>query len=222
MKKIIILCNTVFFMSFFSINAQSSFGVKGGINYNSNGNLDEFVSETEQIIKDKGERKAGYSVGIYGKIDLGSLYIRPEVLYTKTTSEYALNSVNEEFNMRKISAPLLVGLELIGPLSVFAGPSFQYIMDNDFNGLDFDAIEKEFDDVNLKAIKLRAKNSKTKVKRQKVLGYWAIVRTLKLEQNMSFRDIATYFAKYHKLEVSYSTVYELWNELENNIQTKEN
>ena len=85
-----------------------------------------------------------------------------------------------------------------------------------------DSVEKEFDDVNLKAIKLRAKNSKTKVKRQKVLGYWAIVRTLKLEQNMSFRDIATYFAKYHKLEVSYSTVYELWNELENNIQTKEN
>ena len=79
------------------------------------------------------------------------------------------------------------------------------------------SVEKEFDDVNLKAIKLRAKNSKTKVKRQKVLGYWAIVRTLKLEQNMSFRDIATYFAKYHKLEVSYSTVYELWNELENNI-----
>ena len=85
-----------------------------------------------------------------------------------------------------------------------------------------DAIEKKIDDVNLNAIKLRAKNNKAKVKRQKVLGYWAIVRTLKLEQNMSFRDIATYFAKYHKLEVSYSTIYELWNELENNIKTKEN
>jgi hypothetical protein len=85
-----------------------------------------------------------------------------------------------------------------------------------------DLVAKELDDVNLNAIKLRGKNTKTKVKRQKVLGYWAIVRTLKLEQNMSFRDIATYFAKYHKLEVSYSTVYELWNELENNIQTKEN
>jgi hypothetical protein len=87
--------------------------------------------------------------------------------------------------------------------------------------LAIDAIEKEFDDVNLKAIKLRAKNSKTKVKRQKVLGYWAIVRTLKLEQNMSFRDIATYFAKYHRLEISYSTIHALWIELENNIQTKE-
>ena len=85
-----------------------------------------------------------------------------------------------------------------------------------------DSVEKEFDDVNLKAIKLRAKNSKTKVKRQKVLGYWAIVRTLKLEQNMSFRYIATYFAKYHRLEISYSTIHALWIELENNTQTKEN
>ncbi len=85
-----------------------------------------------------------------------------------------------------------------------------------------DSVEKEFDDVNLKAIKLRAKNSKTKVKRQKVLGYWAIVKTLKLEQNMSFRYIATYFAKYHRLEISYSTIHALWIELENNTQTKEN
>ncbi|MBU1658452.1 hypothetical protein KKG72_05285 [bacterium] len=88
--------------------------------------------------------------------------------------------------------------------------------------LAIDFVANELDDVNLNAIKLRGKNNKAKIKRQKVLGYWAIVRTLKLEQNMSFRDIATYFAKYHKLEVSYSTIYELWNELENHTQIKEN
>lgn len=88
--------------------------------------------------------------------------------------------------------------------------------------LAIDSVAKELDDVNLNAIKLRSKNNKAKIKRQKVLGYWAIVRTLKLEQNMSFRDIATYLAKYHKLEVSYSTIYELWNKLENNTQIKEN
>jgi hypothetical protein len=88
--------------------------------------------------------------------------------------------------------------------------------------LAIDTVAKEFDDVNLNAIKLGARNNKAKIKRQKMLGYWAIVRTLKLEQNMSFRDIATYFKKYHKLEVSYSTIYELWNELENNTQIKEN
>ena len=87
--------------------------------------------------------------------------------------------------------------------------------------LAIDAIEKEFDDVNLNAIKLRAINSKVKIKRQRILGYWAIVRTLRLDQKMSFRDISVYFHKYHKLKVSYSTIYELWNELENNIKTKE-
>ena len=76
--------------------------------------------------------------------------------------------------------------------------------------------------MNLNVIKLRRKSSKTNVKRQKVLGYWAIVRTLKLEQNMSFRYIATYFAKYHRLEISYSTIHALWIELENNTQIKEN
>ena len=83
-----------------------------------------------------------------------------------------------------------------------------------------DTIEKKLDDVNLNAIKLRGKNIKTKVKREKVLGYWAIVRSLKLEQNMSFRDISAYFAKYHKLNVSYSTVYELWKEIEKKMENK--
>ena len=83
-----------------------------------------------------------------------------------------------------------------------------------------DLIANELDNVNLNAIKLRAKNSKSKIKRQKVLGYWAIVRSLKLEQNMSFRDISAYFAKYHKLDVSYSTIYELWNELEKKMENK--
>ena len=86
--------------------------------------------------------------------------------------------------------------------------------------LAIDLIAKELDNVTLNAIKLRGKNSKAKVKRQKVLGYWAIVRSLKLEQNMSFRDISAYFAKYHKLNVSYSTVYELWKEIEKKMENK--
>lgn len=80
--------------------------------------------------------------------------------------------------------------------------------------LAIDTVVKEMDDVNLNAIKLRTKNYKSKMKREKLLGYWAIVRTLKLEEKMSFRQISEYFAKYHKLEVSYSTIYEIWNDLE--------
>jgi len=88
--------------------------------------------------------------------------------------------------------------------------------------LAIDSVAKELDDVHLNAVKLRGKNHKSKIKREKLIGYWAIVRTLKLEQSMSFRDISVYFAKYHKFDVSYSTIHELWNELENNIKHEEN
>ena len=83
--------------------------------------------------------------------------------------------------------------------------------------LAIDSVVKELDDVNFNAIKLRGKKNTNKSKREKLLSYWAIVRTLKLERNMSFRDIAIYFGKYHRLEISYSTIYRLWDELENNI-----
>lgn len=86
--------------------------------------------------------------------------------------------------------------------------------------LSIDVVVKNMNIVKLNAMKLRGNNNKTKIKRQKVIGYWAVVRTLKIEQNMSFRNISSYFRKYHKLEVSYSTIYTLWNELENNIGEK--
>lgn len=79
-----------------------------------------------------------------------------------------------------------------------------------------DAIVQELDNINLNAIKFRMKSTKMKIKRAKVLGYWAIIRTLKCEQNMSFRQITEYLKKYHKLSVAHSTLHSIWNELESN------
>lgn len=88
--------------------------------------------------------------------------------------------------------------------------------------LAIDAVVKNTDVVNLNAIKIKGKNHNTKVKRQKVLSYWAIVRTLKLEQNMSFRQIAKYFQKYHKFEISHSMIQKTWNQLETEKGEKNN
>lgn len=89
--------------------------------------------------------------------------------------------------------------------------------------LAIEIITKELDSVNLNAIKLRHKSVRQRAKRDKLLGYWAIICTLKLEQNLSFRQIAQYIKKYHKLEVAHSTLYRLWSELETkNQQNGEN
>jgi hypothetical protein len=61
------------------------------------------------------------------------------LVYTSTKSEY--DSGN--FDMQKIDAPLLVGIKILGPISVFGGPSLQYILDSEFDGVTIENIENE-------------------------------------------------------------------------------
>jgi hypothetical protein len=144
MNKKILVLSIALLSSVFYMNAQSGFGIKGGLSYNTNGELSEFVNETGTIIENEGKGKSGYNVGIYGKIGLGPIYLRPELVYTKTTSEYVLNSEAVDYKIARLDMPVLVGLKLIGPLSVFAGPAFQYTLENDFKDIEYDKIENEF------------------------------------------------------------------------------
>ncbi len=120
-----------------SVNAQngSGFGIKAGLNYGGNGDFFESINDNF----DSPEQNIGYHLGIFGKIG-DKLYLRPELVYTKTKSKY--NS--GDFDMQKLDLPVLVGLQVIGPLNVFAGPSFQYILDSEFDNLNVDSIENDF------------------------------------------------------------------------------
>lgn len=144
MNKRILALSIAFIAMVFYANAQSGFGVKAGLSYNTTGELKQFINETGTIIDNKGNGKSGYNFGIYGKLGLGPIYLRPELVYTQTTSEYILNSESVDYKMAKLDLPVLVGIKLIGPLSVFAGPAFQYVLDSDFQGLKYENIENEF------------------------------------------------------------------------------
>jgi hypothetical protein len=115
--------------------SASGFGFKAGLNYNANGDYFESISTNAE----NPDRNIGFHIGVFGKFGK-KLYIKPEIVYTSTKSDYA----NEEFKMQKIDIPVLVGIKVIGPLSVFAGPSFQYILDSEFEGISINDIEKDF------------------------------------------------------------------------------
>lgn len=135
----------VFLASIMLMNAQSDYGIKAGLSYNSNGELKDATTEIGDFFNDKGNGKSGFNIGFYGKLDLGPIYLRPELVYTKTTSEYVLNTgTTEDYKIAKLDLPVLVGFKVIGPLHVFAGPAFQYYLDNDLKGLNFESIENEF------------------------------------------------------------------------------
>jgi len=145
MKKRIVLSLFAFLGIVYFTSAQSGYGIKAGLSYNSNGKLSEIISETQtNLIDNKGKGKSGFNVGFYGKLDLGPIYIRPELVYTKTTSEYELNSQTSDYKLSKLDAPVLVGFKVIGPLNVFAGPAFQYVLNNNFKGLNYESIKNDF------------------------------------------------------------------------------
>lgn len=120
-----------------NVNAQKgpSFGIKAGLNYNANGDYFESIGDNAK----NPDRNIGYHVGVFGKFG-DRLYFRPELLYTATKSTYD----SDDFSMSKIDAPILVGARVIGPVSVFAGPSLQYILNTEFEGIDISDVKDDF------------------------------------------------------------------------------
>ncbi len=113
----------------------SGFGIKGGLNYNANGDYFESTGDAAR----NPDRNVGYHVGLFGKLG-DKIYLRPELVYTRTKSDYD----GDEFTMSKLDAPILLGAKIIGPLHVFAGPAFQYILDTEFDGISIDTVENDF------------------------------------------------------------------------------
>lgn len=115
--------------------SEPGIGLKAGLNYSANGDYFESISAAAQ----DPDRNVGYHIGLYGKLGR-NLYFRPELVYTKTKSDYN----GDVFDVSKLDAPLLVGTRVIGPLHVFGGPAFQYILNSDFDGISVDRVENDF------------------------------------------------------------------------------
>lgn len=136
MKKTLLFTAIVLFGLSLTAQSDSGFGIKGGLNYNANGDYFESVGDAAR----NPDRNIGYHLGIFGKVGLSRIYFRPELVYTKTKSDYN----GSDFDMSKLDAPLLLGVKVVGPLHLFAGPSLQYILNTEFDGITIDDIDNEF------------------------------------------------------------------------------
>ena len=72
----------------------------------------------------------------------------------------------------------------------------------------------DFDEVDKKLVAIKKRVTRKARSREKLLCYWALIKTLRNDKQLSFREISRYLQKYHKFEVAHSTIYELWKELE--------
>ena len=131
MKKLLLILFLTFSLSQIT-SAQMAFGVKAGINYNSNS-----IEEVSEDVFEGAESKTGYHAGVWVrfKIPVVGLYFRPELVYTNLENEvkYISSGKTISYTFQKIDIPLLIGKKIFGFGNVYAGPSFQYILNSDFS-----------------------------------------------------------------------------------------
>ena len=143
MKKVLVAVLLVVGMSQYT-EAQLQFGVKAGVNYNS----DSFKDVSNDVLNGA-ESRTGYHAGIWlrAKLPVVGLYLRPEIVYTELGNNvnYERSGVptKTDFTFRKIDVLILLGKKIFGIGNVFAGPSFQYIMSSDFGLSDLTEISTD-------------------------------------------------------------------------------
>ncbi len=114
----------------FTLSAHAQFlnwGIKGGINYNENGDL-RTIADGGPLSFSSSE-EVGYHIGILSEIKLPLfLYIRPELIYTHTESSYKLEGDKSKLKMDKLELPVLLGFRVFKIGRFFFGPNFSYVM----------------------------------------------------------------------------------------------
>ena len=104
------------FLLVFSIKlsfSQFEYGLKGGLNFDSSGDIEVFADQFQK--KGTLDGKSGYHLGVYAEVDFLILYLRPELQFAKVSSQYE----NQSINTSRIELPVSFGFKLIGPMSLF-------------------------------------------------------------------------------------------------------
>ena len=153
--RIIILC---FLLTSSIIVAQGNLGVNFGLNDDNFGSIENIKTKVDDYNLDL-KNSTGFQLGLYTEIDLITFYIRPEInlIFSKSKNGTAFTNLdndniflNETINIAEhsykssdIQIPIIFGYKVIGPISLFAGPTFKYNLSNSSN-FDLEDIKNKY------------------------------------------------------------------------------
>jgi len=133
MKSIVL---TIFFALniAFAIGQNTQFGLQGGLNYNFSGDLTDLntIGNAGDDIIHGVNKSVGYHGGLWGKVNFTDLFLKGELLYTQYKTDFG-GTPAYSLTTEKLDIPLVLGAKVLGPVYIFAGPDFQYILQEDFS-----------------------------------------------------------------------------------------
>lgn len=121
----------------FRLKSQVNVGIMAGV---STGAVE--MKDIDQGFTDvvKGKNIMGYEMGIFLKLKAGPIYVKPIMAYAYQSGRVVYDGENVAYKANKIAFPILLGLNLVGPLSIEAGPVYNYLLNvtHQFDSYDWD------------------------------------------------------------------------------------
>ena len=123
-----------------SLLAQGNLGFQFGLNDDNFGSIENISNKIDNYDLDI-KNSTGFQFGVFTEIDLITFYIRPELnlIFSKSKNAAAysldegINIAEHSYKSSEIQLPIIFGYKVLGPISVFGGPSFKYNLSNSSN-----------------------------------------------------------------------------------------
>ena len=141
-----------------SLVAQGNLGINFGLNDDNFGSIENIKTKIDDYDLDL-KNSTGFQLGLFTEIDLITFYIRPEInlIFSKSKNGTAFTSLNNNTNILSesiniaehtykstdVQVPIIFGYKVLGPISIFAGPTFKYNLSNSSN-FDLEEIEDKY------------------------------------------------------------------------------
>ncbi|TVZ59054.1 outer membrane protein with beta-barrel domain [Flavobacteriaceae bacterium MAR_2010_105] len=137
-KHVLLIVFSLISMAF--IQAQEfGFGIRGGLNTYTIGDIITVGSNGPQGpdagINFEPVKDIGFQAGAYFFAQFGNFFVRPELNYVSSQNHYDFPDRQSKWSTSKIDFPILLGYEIFGPVSVYAGPGFNFFGDTEIEGV---------------------------------------------------------------------------------------
>ena len=146
MKKL----NLLFLIISLSAFSQFEYGLKGGISFNSNLNINSKIESIDNSINIF-ESRNGQHIGVFLKLSINDFFIRPEIIYSKIKNSYDIpydlpqtENIVTDFNQHKIDVPVMLGYKVFGLVNLFAGPRFEFIKNVSYDNIDLNDLKNQY------------------------------------------------------------------------------
>ncbi len=115
----------------FSYAQEFAFGLKGGFNNNSIGEINSIPGSCVGCPDESfsANNDVSFLVGAFLNVEFGKLFVRPEINYVDLKNSYTFPEGESQWSTSKTDIPILIGYKIFDPVSIYAGPGFNFYGD---------------------------------------------------------------------------------------------